>query len=681
MLETLHEALSTAGLTAPESEKLVQQTETLCRELAPLLAWRSVIDGRIGSGDFDVEQALHQAIFRDWPVTSGPPPAWIPADNAMERANIGALARAVGMTNYDDLHRWSVQHRDAFWTQVVERLGIHFDQAPEEIRGGGDPRCPEWFPGARMNIAASCFQADPEMVAILYQEPGGERRSVTYGELDRLSNRVANSLVVAGFRPGDALGIAMPMHPEAVAIYLGIVKAGCAAVAISEQFSAKEMCRRLRLGGAEQVFVQEMPGRGHDVLYRKLREADAPPMIVMSAELQEPIKNLRKQDTPWDDFLVTEDVFTPVAVAPDTVSHVLFSSGTTRDPKAIPWTHTTPIRGIADAWLHHDIHPGDVVAWPTSLAWMMGPWLVYAALVNRATMALFGGTPITKGFGAFVRDTGVTMLGLVPSLVRSWRQTRCMERFDWSRIRCFSSTGECSNPDDMMYLMWLADWKPVIEYCGGTEIGGGYITGTVVQSAVPGTFSTPALGLDITILDEQGDETDNGEVFLLPPSLGLSNTLLNYDHAEVYFDETPSAPDGACLRRHGDQLERLPGGHFRSHGRVDDTMNLKGIKASSAELEVTFNGVDGVQETAAIAMPPPGGGPSQLVVYAVLEPDVEADPKQLRLQFSSELRAHHSSLFRIHDVVIAKTLPRTASNKVMRRQLREDYQARYEGKS
>ena len=92
----------------------------------------------------------------------------------------------------------------------------------------------------------------------------------------------------------------------------------------------------------------------------------------------------------------------------------------------------------------------------------------------------------------------------------------------------------------------LAGYRPVIEYCGGTEIGGGYLTGTLMQPASPATFSTPALGSDLVLLDEAGRPTDNGEVFLVPPTLGYSLTLLNRDHHEVYFAGTPPARTGPC---------------------------------------------------------------------------------------------------------------------------------------
>ena len=80
-----------------------------------------------------------------------------------------------------------------------------------------------------------------------------------------------------------------------------------------------------------------------------------------------------------------------------------------------------------------------MAAWPTSLGWMMGPWLIYAGLINRATIALFDGVPTGREFGQFVQDAGVTMLGVVPSLVRAWRSSGCMEGLDWTAIRIFSS--------------------------------------------------------------------------------------------------------------------------------------------------------------------------------------------------------------------------------------------------
>ena len=84
---------------------------------------------------------------------------------------------------------------------------------------------------------------------------------------------------------------------------------------------------------------------------------------------------------------------------------------------------------------------GTVVCWPTSMGWMMGPWLLFATLLNGGTIALYQGSPLGRDFGQFVAAAGVQVLGLVPSIVKAWRASDCMRGLDWSRLRCFSSTG------------------------------------------------------------------------------------------------------------------------------------------------------------------------------------------------------------------------------------------------
>ena len=124
----------------------------------------------------------------------------------------------------------------------------------------------------------------------------------------------------------------------------------------------------------------------------------------------------------------------------------------------------TPLRCAADAWAHQDVRPGSVVAWPTNLGWMMGPWLVYAALLNGGSLALYQGSPLGADFGEFVEAARVEVLGLVPSLAKAWRASNCMAAADWSRLRCFSSSGEASAPEDYHWLASrVAGYRPVIE--------------------------------------------------------------------------------------------------------------------------------------------------------------------------------------------------------------------------
>jgi acetyl-CoA synthetase len=150
--------------------------------------------------------------------------------------------------------------------------------------------------------------------------------------------------------------------------------------------------------------------------------------------------------------------------------------------------------------------------------------------------------------------------------------------------------------------------------------------------------------------------------------VGLSSELLNRDHDVVYYEGVPEID--VPLRRHGDHMQRLPGGRYRALGRVDDTMNLGGINISSAELERSVAGVAGVAEVAAVAVPPPGGGPDRLVVYAVPSPGVAPDVDRWRREMQAAIRSNLNPLFRVDRVVANDELPRTASAKVMRRELR-----------
>lgn len=676
MIRIAPSRLAELGVSAEDTQDLCVQIDDLLLKSESPDCWQQVSRSLLKAGHgFEVHRYVCEAIFAEWDPAKGPRPIWSPTPDIIERSNIQLMMKERGFADYARLHEWSIRQAEQFWKKSIERVGIHFENPPDctlDISAGSES--PDWLPGARLNIVTSCFRADAGVPAIVYDDEAGGISSMSYGQLQRLSRQVAYSLRRAGLRPGDAVGVDMPMTVESVAIYLGIVLMGGVVVSIADSFAAPEIATRLRIAGAKVVFTSHLINRGGRTLplYQKVVEADpggAVRVVVLDGKGKGQCK-LRPGDQRWEDFLGSDTVFAAEFGGPDRAVNVLFSSGTTGEPKAIVWDQTTPIKCAIDGFYHHDIHPGSVVAWPTNLGWMMGPWLIFATLINRGTMALFSDAPLGRSFGEFIQDARVNMLGVIPSLVRHWRQTRCMEGLDWSAIRAFSSTGECSEPGDMFYLMYLGGYKPIIEYCGGTEIGGGYITSTVVQPNAPSTFSTPALGSELIILDDEGKPADVGELFLVPPAMGLSRRLLNRNHHEVYYQDVPSGPSSQVLRRHGDQMERLGGRYYRALGRADDTMNLAGVKVSSAEIERVLNRLDGVHETAAVAVPPQGGGPGELVIFVVREGDCALDAAQLRSQFQQAIKHGLNPLFRVDRVRIVDALPRTASNKVMRRELR-----------
>ncbi len=633
-----------------------------------------------GAPEFEEHWRVFETTFANRAAADGPSPVWMPDEQTLVASNLGRLIAEQGLADYDAFYRWSINDRAGFWAKVIEEMGVVFQREPDatlDLAGGVTQ--PRWLRGARLNIVDSCFVGDCDRDAIVHaSESDGEIRRVSLGELERLVNRVANGLAEAGFAAGDGIALYMPMTPECVAAYLGVVKAGCNVISIADSFAAAEVKKRLEIGKAKGVVTVDGFTRGGKAipLLPKLVEAEAPRVVVIP-QLADGGAALREGDLLWEDFLSDSDAFDSVAGDPETLTNVLFSSGTTGDPKAIPWSQLTPLKCAMDGRYHQDVRDGDVVAWPTNIGWMMGPWLIFAALLNRASIALYEGLPMGRGFAGFVKDAKVTMLGLVPAVVRAWRQAGTVKWNEWPDLRTFSSTGEASNRADYLWLMSRAGYRaPVIEYCGGTELGGGYIGGTVVQPASPSVFTTPCLGLGMFLIKEDGSEAaegEMGEVFLTPPSIGFSQTLLNRDHDAIYHEGCPVGPGGETLRRHGDELTRLGKGCFKAEGRADDTMNLGGIKVSSLELERTMDSHPTVYQTAAVAVPPDDGGADQLVVFAVLTN--EARPEDLKKELQGVISKSLNPLFKIHDLVPIDVLPRTASNKIMRRKLRDRYRA------
>ena len=675
MSTSLAANLLNCGMSRSEAETLASKVTSLIRNKTAEHSWPIIAKTLLHHFlPAPVYSCVHRWVFQRWDSLQGPAPAWFPTAEEIERTNVSKLLRELQLESIPDLYQWSIQHRNAYWQMMIERLGIRLRNSYKQlIDSEASAERRRWLIGAKLNIVESCFYGvSPDAIAIRQGNSTGTISDWTYGQLETLTNQVAAGLKQIGIIRGDAIGICMPTTPESVAIYLGIVRAGCVVVSIADSFSAAEIATRLQIARAKMVFTQDFSLRGgrHLPLYAKLHDAQAPRTIVFPCghKIDMP---LRPQDIVWGDFLSQSDDDLTAVCQPNDHTNYLFSSGTTGEPKAIPWTHVTPIKCAADGYLHQDIQSTDVVAWPTNLGWMMGPWLIYASLINNATIALFDDAPNSRAFGQFVQDAGVTILGVIPSLVSTWKTTRCMDGLNWSGIKCFSSTGECSNADDMLYLMALARFKPVIEYCGGTELAGGYLSGTLLQPQAPATFSIPTFGTELLILDDDNKPTETGEVFLVPPAVGMSTELLNRDHDEIYYRDTPLDANGQRLRRHGDYLERLPGAYYRVHGRVDDTMNLGGIKVSSAEIERVLNALPGIRETAAIAVPVSGGGPSQLIIFAILERGIVVEKTELTQMFQDRIRQVLNPLFHIRDIHIIDKMPRTASNKIIRRELRK----------
>lgn len=689
LYEDISEIINTHGPSSPQTWTLLSK-----RLLHPLLP-------------FSFHQMMYYGCFKDF----GPdPPAWSPDPEAAMLTNVGQLLERRGkeflgstykdpISSFSHFQEFSVSNPEVYWKTILDEISVSFSVPPQCILSENTSRESslanpggQWLPGAYVNPAKTCLTLNCKRtlddVVIRWRDEGNDDMPVSSLTLEELRSEVwlvAYAINALGLDRGSAIAIDMPMNVESVIIYLAIVLAGHVVVSIADSFAPLEISTRLKISEAKAIFTQDLIIRGDKSipLYSRVVNAQAPMAIVIPTKGCSFSMNLRDGDISWHDFLekatdLRGDEFAAVEQPVEAFTNILFSSGTTGEPKAIPWTHVTPFKAAADAWCHMDIRKGDIVAWPTNLGWMMGPWLVYASLLNGASIALYNGSPLVSGFAKFVQDARVTMLGVIPSIVRIWKSANSTLGYDWSAIRCFASTGEASSVDEYLWLMGRAQYKPIIEYCGGTEIGGGFVSGSLLQPQSLAAFSTPAMGCSLFILGDDGHPIPQnvpgmGELALGPLMFGASSTLLNADHYNVYFKGMPLW-NGKILRRHGDVFERTSRGYYHAHGRADDTMNLGGIKVSSVEIERVCNAVDSnVLETAAIGVPPPQGGPEQLVIAVVFKDsdDSTVDLDKLRISFNSAVQKKLNPLFRVSHVVPCSSLPRTATNKVMRRVLRQ----------
>jgi len=646
--KTANDLVSTAKLAAGVNASASTIWQILQKSLSPSLP-------------FEVHKKVYEEVYAG---TDEIKPSWVPSMEVVEKTNIFKMMTKKGFPNYQQFYKWSVdaESRSQFWMESVANVKIKWEKEPTsafDLTADGSAHA-TYFPGGRLNIIDSCFnKRDPLEPALIYsmEAEGRNLRQMSYKTLDGLSNQIANGIANnLDLKLGDAIGICMPMTPESIAIYLGIVKAGCVVVSIADSFSSDEIATRCRISNTKAIFTQDVIFRGAKFLPLFERVLGADQIVPKSREntnttmdidsqlessmkivvLPGMIKNSypdvptdhygstwtdkdskgkeisfhesivssmrNDHDVSWYDLIRNvSDKHTSVKRSAMDPCNILFSSGTTGEPKAIVWSHSTPIKSAVDGHYHTDIQIGDRIAWPTNIGWMMGPWLIFQ-LINGATIGLFNGIASTESFCEFVDEAEISMLGVVPSLVKSWQGSNATENCDWSKIRRFSSTGEASDPISSLWLSSrVPGYSPVIEYCGGTEIGGAFLSSTMIQGNVPSMCSSPVLGSKFFLRDAKGklvegsefeeekDGSNSGELVIAPPAIGLSTTLLNKDHFSVYFEGMTCGPDGGLLRRHGDEVEfvrsslHLPKEkrestppYFRVLGRSDDTMNIGG---------------------------------------------------------------------------------------------------------
>jgi len=606
--------------------------------------------------------------------------AWTPSDEQLEAANVTRLAHRLGCRGYHELHRLSVEEPDRFWRTVRDDLALPFardwDAVLDDSRG---LEWTTWFEGARLSVADACVhrwaRERPEDEAAVLQGEDGTRASLTWARLSREVTRLAEGLASLGVGRGDAVGIFLPMAPEAAIAAHACAHLGAIQVPIFSGFAAPAIASRLTDAGARALITAD--GSLRRGATQPMKEiADEALVGVPSVEhvvvwrrvgLEAPMTPGRDHD--WAELVAdAPGELPPLEVESETPYLLAYTSGTTGRPKGALHVQGGFLLSIArEAAYQADVRAGDRVLFATDMGWIMGPWTVVGAGALGATIVFMEGAPDWPAdrMWSLVESERVTMLGVSPTLIRALI-AKGEPTADLSSLRAVTTTGEPWNrgPYD-----WLDEHVcgrgriPIVNISGGTEVGACFLSVTPMAPTKPCSLGFPALGMDMDVLDESGVPVrgEVGELVCRNAWPGMTRGI--WGDPERYLDTYWRRFPGVWT--HGDWASVDEDGYWFLHGRSDDTLNVAGKRIGPAELESAAVNHPAVAEAAAIGVPHEVKGEVPWL-FCVLRPGAEASAEEVSRAVTDEL----GKSFRPERVLFVSSLPRTRSAKIVRRAVR-----------
>ena len=603
-----------------------------------------------------------------------------------------------GYGSLDGLRDACEKDPSRFWDQVVDEIGIEwatgYGRTLDVSRG---IMWPEWFIGGRLslldNLVTRHARAHPDKIALRWEGDPGECRTMTFRELDCEVRRLAAALGQLGVGSGDRVAMYLPMIPEAACLMLATVHVGAIVIPLFSGYGPESVTTRLL--DCEPVLM--VCANGY------FRRGKCVPMLAdarIAAAACSSVRHLLVVDRlgagesaagAGAHTFAEVDYRTVVAAAqPDVTQRsypagqpmmLAYTSGTTGKPKGVVHTHAGfPIKAAQDLAMAFDFHAGDTLMWVTDMGWLMGPWVVLGGLLLGGTIVLYEGTPDHPGpsrLWEIVERHGVTHLGLSPSLARLLMASDG-DGADQDRIRTlrvFGSTGEPWNESPWIWLFEKigAGRRPIINYSGGTEIGGG------ILGCFPGLpqkacgFNGPIPGMVVDVLDGNGASVRGvvGELVIRQPWPGMTQGFWrdNGRYQETYWSKWPN------VWVHGDWARVDDGGFWFVHGRSDDTIKIAGKRIGPADFESALVSHDLVTEAVAIGIPDEMKGES--VVCFVTVHDARRLGQRNWRDWEAELIDHVGRALgkplRPSSVYCVDQIPKTRNGKLLRRLVRSAY--------
>ncbi|HVA21594.1 MAG TPA: acetate--CoA ligase [Candidatus Micrarchaeia archaeon] len=551
-----------------------------------------------------------------------------------------------------------------------------------------------WFLGGRLNACYNCVDRHVEAgrgdrVAYHWEgEPEGDRRTLTFADLQREVVRFATGLRALGVGRGTPVAIYMGMVPEQAIAMLACARLGAPHTVVFGGFSAEALAGRMNDMGCEVLITQDEGWRRGRRVPLKINADGAmalAPAVRAAVVLRRTggaVAMAEGRDRWWHEL--TDGVDADPASCPceamdaEDLLYLLYTSGTTARPKGI--VHTTAGYLVGVSTTHHyvfDIKPDTVYWCAADIGWVTGhSYIVYGPLCNGTTSVLYEGTPDFPDkdrWWAIIERYRVTVLYTAPTSIRTHMRwgTAYADGHDLSSLRLLGTVGEPINPEAWVwYREHIGGGRtPVVDTWWQTETGMIMIAPLPgVTTCKPGSATRPFPGVAAAVVDDQGREVARGGggylVITRPwPAMlrGIHGDPERY--RQTYWSRFPGAyfvGDGARIDEDGD---------FWLMGRVDDVMNVSAHRISTIEVESALVDHPSVAEAAVCGRSDAQTGQA-IVAYVTLRAAHEPSVEHMGV-----LREHVGTkigkIAMPANIVFTTELPKTRSGKIMRRLLRD----------
>ncbi|MDQ1579228.1 MAG: acetyl-CoA synthetase [Microbacteriaceae bacterium] len=618
--------------------------------------------------------------------------------NFSAQANVDSSwwARAEG----DPVAFWAEQARRLDW---AEQWQADHTWQPARPTASGELSIPsaEWFAGGKLNVAVNCVDrhvasGNGEKVAFHFEGERGDRRTLTYAELQREVSKAANALTDLGIVAGDRIVVYLPVIPETAIITLAIARLGAIHSLVFGGFSAEALRFRVEDTGAKLLVTSDGQfRRGKAVAVKEAADAavagvDSIEHVLVVQRTGSDIPWTESRDVWWHDVVdAASDTHEPEFFDAETPLFIIYTSGTTGKPKGL--VHTSGGYLTHASWSHwavFDAKDTDVYWCTADLAWVTAhTYVLYGPLSNGITSVIYEGTPNephpARHFEIIARY-GVTTYYTAPTLIRTfmtWFPGGLPTEYDLSSIRLLGSVGEAINPEAWVWFHENIGGgrAPIVDTWWQSETGAAVMAPLPgVSTLKPGSALGALPGLRTLVVDDDGTEVAHGSGgYLVIDGTwpGMARTV--WGNPERFRDSYWARFADRGYFFSGDGAKYDADGDIWLLGRVDDVINVSGHRLSTIEIESALVAHPLVGEAGVVGVSDATTGEAiAAFVIPAVAPDNADDVDAwlaLRDELAPLLRARITHdigpVAKPRDIFIVPDLPKTRSGKIMRRLL------------